>query len=259
VDLLRLAVLTPQLEDIYWRFVKQDYGDYYFFIYDLILQPQKSKVWLALEGEQILGLMLVYDGYMVQLRGNPVAVGALLTGLDLEHLELNAPIDCENEVLSKFPVYSKKETLTLMVLDKGKENLPVTTKVERLGEADFGDVAALMRDSYPAIWSDMTAENVKHLTSPEGTVLFGVKREGKLVAFGSTILSPKIGHVMWLATDKQWRNRGFATSILSTLIQENLNKADKTIIYVMDDNPAAKQLYSKMGFAPYKTYLFLKT
>ncbi len=203
--------------------------------------------------------MLVFDGCMVQLRGTPQAVAKLLDALDLEFVELQAPFECEKEVLAKFPAYQKKGYVTLMTLKSDKETLAVTDKVERLNENDFFAVAQLMKDCYPEIWDDMTAESVKRLTSAEGTMLFGIKQAGKLVAFGSTMATPTISHIIWLATHKQWRRRGYASSILSTMVQQNRSKADKTIIYVMEDNPTAKQLYSKAGFVAYKTYFFLKT
>ena len=58
---------------------------------------------LAFEEEAIVGLMLIYDGSIVQLRGEPEAVRLLLGNLELDAVELQAPIHCEKEVLKKFP------------------------------------------------------------------------------------------------------------------------------------------------------------
>ena len=67
---LKLAVLTSELESRFWNFVTQDYCDYYFFIYDWLPQKDKTQVLLAFEEEAIVGLMLIYDGSIVQLPVN---------------------------------------------------------------------------------------------------------------------------------------------------------------------------------------------
>lgn len=148
---MRLALLTAELEASYWKLVKQDYCDYYFFIYDLLLQKEKTKVSLALDQDRIAGLMLVYDESMVQLRGKPDAVGFLLDSLSLKKVEVQAPISCEAEVLSKFPTYTEKGNLVLMRVEKGSVNYDVTLKPERLHAADAEEVALLMNECYPQL------------------------------------------------------------------------------------------------------------
>ena len=72
--------------------------------------------------------MLIYDGSIVHLRGGPEAVRLLLGNLKLDAVELQAPIDCEKEVLKKFPNYRQKATMILMSLEKGDENVSVSAK-----------------------------------------------------------------------------------------------------------------------------------
>lgn len=50
--------------------------------------------------------MLVYDSYIVQLRGNRLAVKALLDNLNLDRVELQAPMECEDLVLAKYTLKS---------------------------------------------------------------------------------------------------------------------------------------------------------
>lgn len=252
-------LLTQELEPDYWSIVKQDYCDYYFFVYDVLLQRERTKVFLALDREQIAGLMLIYDDRMVQLRGSPETVGFMLGSLSLEHIELETPFDCQEMALSKYPVYKHKESMMLMALERGKENLNVTVQPEHLTAENAEELSSLMRESYPLMWSDMTAENVKKLTSPKETVMLGIRQDGKLVAFGAAILTPNVGLVTWLATREQYRNRGYCTSILSTLVKEGLKEADKMAIHVLDENADANRIYKKVGFEPYKMYFLLDT
>ncbi len=260
VNCLRLALLTQELEPEYWRLVKQDYCDYYFFIYDVLLQPERTKVFLALEREQIAGLMLVYNDFNVQLRGCPEAVGLLLSSLNLAKAEVGAPLDSEEMVLAKYPIYKHKEQLTMMTLEGGEEKLCVTVEPERLASENVDEIAELMRESYPLMWSDMTAETVKTLTSPKELVTLGIRgKDGKLAAFGTAFLTDGVGLVCWLATREQYRGKDYCTSILSSLVKEGLKKADRMAIYILEQNDNAKGIYQKVGFSPYKSYFLLST
>ena len=116
-----------------------------------------------------------------------------------------------------------------------------------------------MRESYPKMWSEISAESVKALIAVKEAVWLGIKQDGKLVAFGYAMLTPKVSHVTWIATSPRHERKGYATSIVSALAKECLAAAEAAIIYVMDDNNAAKGIYCKVGFRPYKSYFFVRT
>ncbi len=259
MNVLRLALLTDDCMDAYMEIVQQDYTDYYFFIYDILLHRDRTKVWLAVESFEIVGLMLIYNGCVVQLRGSPEAVGFLLSSLSLEHVEVVVPADCEDMLLSKFPVYKTKENMTTMRLEKGKENLKTSTVPEKLQLQSADAVAQLMRESYPIMWNEMTAEKVKVSISAKETFLLGIRVDGQLAAFGSAMLTSNVGLVCWLGTSIQYRQRGYCTSILSALVQEGFKLADFMAIHVLEDNLTARRIYEAVGFKPYRSYVLLKT
>jgi ribosomal protein S18 acetylase RimI-like enzyme len=256
---LRLALLTDELLPFYMDLVKHDYVDFYFFIYDVLLQRERTKVWLVIEGEEIVGLMLIYNGSMVQLRGVPEAVGFLLSSLNLENVEVQVPKECEDMVLAKFPVYKTKENVTIMRLEKGTENLKIAVEPEKLNLQNADELAQLMRESYPLMWSEMTGETVKILASPKEAVQIGIRVDDKLVAFGAGLLTEHVGIVTWLGTLEKFRRRGFCTSIISGLIREGLKKADFMAIHVLDENAFAWRIYESLGFKPYRSYVLVKT
>ena len=53
-----------------------------------------------------------------------------------------------------------------------------------------------------------------------------------------------------------YRNRGYATSIVSALAKEIFRKNELALIHVKKDNVAAYNVYKKVGFKPYKKYLY---
>lgn len=243
----------------YMEIVEQDYADYYFFIYDVLLQRERTKVWLAIEREEIVGLILIYNDSMVQLRGSPEAAGFLLSSLSLENVEVQVPRDCMDMLLAKFPVYKNLENVTLMRLEKGKENLKITLEPERLNLQNADELARLMRESYPLMWGEMTGETVKILASPKESVQLGIRVKGQLVAFGTGILTKHVGVVSWLGTSEAFRHRGFCSSVISALVREGLKVADFMAIYVLDENSLARRIYEGVGFRPYRFYVFLRT
>jgi hypothetical protein len=256
---LRLALLTDELMPAYMEIVEQDYTDYYFFIYDVLLQRERTKVWLAIENEEIVGLMLVYNDCMVQLRGSPVAVGFLLSSLSLENVEVQATKDCEDMLLAKFPVYRTKENITLMQLRRGTEKIRITTEPEKLTSENAEELAALMREVYPLMWGEMTGELVKTLTSPKESVRYGIRVDGRLAAFGTGILTRPVGVVSWLGTLEQFRRRGYCTALVSVLVRDGLKSAEFMAIHVLDDNAVAKQIYESVGFRSYRRFVLFKT
>lgn len=256
---MQLAPLTPDLEPQFWSIVKQDYCDYYFFIYDWLLEMERTQIFLALEDDAVAGLMVIYNGSIAQLRGEASAVQLMLTNLTRDVVDVQVPQDCESLLLKKYPAFKLKAHVTLMSLKKGEEQPSIKVEPQRLTVADAQEITALMHESYPEMWSDIPVENVRALMTAKEAVWLGIKWQGKLTSFGYAMLTPKVSHVTWIATCPQFENRGYATSIASALIKECLAASEEAIIYVMDDNAVAKRVYLKTGFRPYKSYFFVKT
>jgi ribosomal protein S18 acetylase RimI-like enzyme len=255
---LQLKALTTELEPPFWNVVEQDYCDYYFFIYDWLLQRAKTKIFLALEADTVTGLMVVYDGSIAQLRGSTQAVDFMLENLPMEVSDVQVPQNCENLLTAKYSNPQLKAHVTLMALNRGMEKTCIKAKLQRLGPSDAIDIAGLMHLSYPKMWSEISAQNIRVLMEAKEAVWLGVKENGDLASFGYAMLTPKVGHVTWIATNPRYENKGYATSVVSALVKECLGVADSAVIYVMDDNEVAKRVYLKVGFKPYRGYFFIR-
>jgi predicted GNAT family acetyltransferase len=252
---LRVVSVDEGFEEAFWNHVNQDPLDYYFFILDLKQRREQTKILLALEGPKVGGLMLVYADYIVQLRGNREAVAMLLDHVDLEKVELQAPLDCGDLVLAKYRPMAKHEMM-LMRLTKGEENIQVKHEPVRLGAEDAERVVEILREGDPEWWGEITVE--KQRERLEKGFWLGIRRDGKLVSVGGTQFVDFATNVSIIATDGPYRNRGFATSVTSALVKEILKKSPVAIIHVLANNAPAVRAYSKVGFKPYKTYLSLR-
>ena len=252
---MKIVIMDERSERIFWDHVNLDPLNYYFFIFDLKQRRDQTKIMLTMEGESIQGLMLVYRDQVVQLRGNREAVKLLLDNLSLEKVEMQAPLDCEDLVLSKYSPKLREEMM-LMYLKRGEENIRVNTVPVRLGVDDAEQVLGLMRRADPTWWGDLQMEFVQKALKE--AICFGIKQDSKLVSLGITRLVEFGSNISAVATHEQYRNRGYATSIVSTLVREILKVSSTALIHVISDNAPAVRTYSKVGFKPYKTYLSIR-
>jgi ribosomal protein S18 acetylase RimI-like enzyme len=255
VKTLKVVSIDEGLEQTFWNHVNRDPLDYYFFILDLKERRDKTKILLAVENGKVEGLMLIYADCIVQLRGTRKAVERLLDSVDLEQAELQAPLDCEDLVNTKYQPLIRYE-LILMRLQRGEENIHITHQPVRLGIDDTDQVAQIMREADPEWWGDVTAEQQKERI--ESTFFLGIKRDNRLVSLGNTRFEELGSNIGVIATDKNHRGLGYATSIVSALTQEILKRSSTALIHVVSKNELAKHVYTKVGFKPYKHYLLVR-
>jgi ribosomal protein S18 acetylase RimI-like enzyme len=183
-------------------------------------------------------------------------VKALLEHVNFEKVELQAPPDCEDIVCNRFKP-RVQQNMVLMNMKKGEENIQITTPLVKLGVNDAEDVADLLRRCDPEWWGEVTADIAKK--SLEAAYCLGIKQNNRVVSVGYTRFVDFASNISVVATDERYRNKGYATSIVSALVQEIFNHSPIAIIHVIADNTPAVRAYSKVGFKPYKTYLSIRT
>ncbi len=256
---MRAVKLAPQWENKFWTYVYQDPLDYYFFIFDWANKQDQTTIYLALdEANEITGLLLLYRGSSIaQLRGSPQAAELLVEFLSTNLVEVSASLSCRDILLKRFTAPRLVETIILMSLKKGQEQLSLTVTPVPLLIEDAEAASQLMRSAYPAHWGNVTMESLQSIY--DETVWFGIKDGSRLAAIGVASKTDKGSHIIFIATDTAYRNRGFATSIVSTLSEQILQKAQTALIFVVKGNEAAKRTYMKVGFKPYKEYIYLAT
>jgi predicted GNAT family acetyltransferase len=254
-DNLKVVSVYNGYEQAFWNHVNPDPLDYFFFILDLKQHPENTKILLAIEGEKIQGLMLVYSDLVVQLRGKREAVEKLLDHINLEKIDIQAPLDCEDLVTRKYNPQIRHE-LILMTLKKGDEKLQIKEKPVRLGPEDAFEITNLMKEADPEWWGEITPENRRQ--SLEETFWVGFKHNGRIVSVGNARFNELGCNVGIIATDERYRNMGYATSIVSTLVEEILKRSPAALIHVLSENAPAIRVYSKVGYRPYKRYLLMR-
>jgi len=252
---LKIVPLEDSHEQDFWNHVNRDPLDFYFFIFDMKQRHKKAQVSLALEGRKVEGLMLIYARHIVQLRGSRRPMKALFNRVDLEEVELQAPLDCEDIILRNYKVWLRYEII-LMQLRKGEENVRINHAPVKLGVDNVEEVVDLLRKADPEVWGDLDTEQQK--ANWKDATLVGIKQRDRLASVGLTRVVDFASNIGAIATDERYRNMGFATSVVSSLVQEILKNSPIALIHVREDNAPAVRVYSKVGFKPYKQYLMIR-
>jgi len=254
---MKIVSLDSTLEPLFWKHVYLDIPDYYFFILDMKHDRDKVKITLALnQQDSIQGIMMVYRDYVIPLRGNTEAVKTLINGLNAEKIEMTMPAECRHLALPSRYDMKKTIDLTLMALRKGEETPKIKHDLVRLTAADAEDIATLMRTSDPSWWSEIKAEQIAQRMATR--LWLGIRVNEKLVSIGGATLDEWGSCINTVATHENYRGRGYATSIVSALVEQMLRHSNLALIYVETENTPAVRAYTKAGFKPYKKYIVIR-
>ncbi len=252
---IQIVNLDDESEDIFWNHVEKDPLEYFFFIMDWKYQKEDTKILMAMEGDLVRGMMVIFKDSVVQVRGDRGAVEALLDQLHLSEIEMMAPMESEDLVLQRFDPGIKKEML-IMRVDRGSENILKEHEPFELRMKDAEQVAMIMRESLPDWWGQTTAESIRNRMKKK--LWMGCKAGDDVVSLGNAFLEETASIVGVVATHEKHRNKGYATSVISGLLERIFKKHDRVIIHVLKDNFPAIRTYEKVGFKPHKTYLLVK-
>jgi len=166
-------------------------------------------------------MMLIFRQQIVQLRGSCKPIKALLEKTDLENIELLALEQHKQDILDKYTPTESHEMM-LMTLHEGGERLQIDHPVVKLAASDAEQIAHIMKDADPETWGMVTSQQIVDEIRSE--IWLGIKVNEELVSIGKARLSEWGGHIGAIATHEAHRNRGYATSMVSELVKQILEK-----------------------------------
>ncbi len=255
---MKVLSLDSHLEPLFWQHVHQDIPHHYFFILDMKHDRASTKILLALsEQDCIEGMMMIFEERIVQLRGSVEAAKALLAQLDIEKVEIQGLEEHKALILEKFKKTKRTLEIILMTLRKGEETLHIRHPVVKLSTADAKDIAALMRHGNPEWWADATPKKIADRVRER--LWLGIRVNGQLVSIGGARIDEWGSNIATVVTYETHRNKGYATSIVSALVDQILQKSNLALIHVEKGNAPAIRAYTKVGFKPYRRYFVART
>ena len=228
--------------------------DYRRFMSDWKHEKQDTEILMAIEDGEIEGLMLVCRKSKVHLRGSRDAIVSLLNHLDLEEFDLIAPVECKDLILERYEPRICEE-MYMMCVNRGEERISKVHEPVKLTPEDADQMSRLMRES-DHVWAHMTTEKV--VETMNWSFWLGIRRNRKIVSIGKITFNEYGSVVGVVTTDEQHRSRGYATSVVSALVEEVLQRYNKVLVFVPTNNQPAIHIYEKIGFRPYMTYLFVR-
>lgn len=250
---MKVLSLNPDVEPLFWDHVYQDVPHYYFFILDMHHDRASTEIFLVLdEQDHIQGMMMVYSKRIVQFRGGVAAVKALLPQVTIKKVEIQGLPEHKPIICKKFTKMDKAFDLILMTVKRGDNALYTTHAVERLTTGDAHHIATLMRQGDPAWWGDITAEDIA--SRMDKRLWMGIRIKNQLVSIGGATVDAWGSNVNTVVTHKDHRNKGYATAVVSKLVDHILKTSDIALIHVESDNQPALKAYQKVGFTCYKKY-----
>ena len=250
---MKVLPLDSKLEPLFWKHVYQDIPHHYFFILDMKRDRSSTKILLALNQEnRIDGMMLIYRQSIVQLRGSVEAARTLLAQLDLKKVEIQGLEEHRDLIFDRFGKPKKTLELILVILRRGAETLQIKHPVFKLSTADTEEIAALMRHGDPEWWGEITSKQIAERMNER--LWLGIKVDGEMISIGGATVDVWGSNINTVVTHEKHRNKGYATSIVSALVEQILRKSNLALIHVESNNPPAIRAYTKVGFKPYKKY-----
>jgi len=173
----------------------------------------------------------------------------------LEKVELLALEQHKQEILKKYKPTVSYEII-LMTLHEGEEKIQKNHPVVPLYASDVEQIAPIMNNADLETWGTVTSQQI--VEEMQNVIWVEIKVERELVSIGKARLTEWGGHIGVIATHEAHRNRGYATSVVSKLVKQIMEKQSIAMIYVNSNNLPAIRAYKKVGFKPYRTYFYVK-
>ena len=264
--MLEIVELDESLEKSFWDYVLRDIPRYFFFILDLKQYPERCKFLIALDDGIIVGICLIWNNHIAQIRSeDPEVIEALFMSIpdDIPIDEITFEDPHKDLLLKLAPNPKKKIAMHRMILDKqrmvlNKEKmiprykLDNSLKQRKLDSNDVDMIVELMRASDPVFWGDFSDERLRFDASQNYIGLFDGE---KLVSYTLSWIDETAAIVSIVSTHPDYQNKGLATYLVNEAVHKLMEHTDIGLIHVRVDNPAAIKVYSKVGYEVYMTYL----
>jgi len=245
VKLMTIVPLNKNVENRMFEYMNQDRISHFYTIYDLKNLREKTLIWVALSNNNVVGYMIEYDKRILTLRGHHECAISLLGNSSLTTPLFNIEtkhLSAVNRLFEPTEPADKMTTgliTTFTTMKTTREGFTPNTqhKVQELNKENVQEIIDLL-DTEEQRAQDMLRG-----------IAFGIFKGNKLVSLAA---SPEIledlAIIRGVQTAPEERNKGYATSVCSALVQRLHKHRKEVFLFVSKDNPAAIKVYKKIGF-----------
>jgi hypothetical protein len=246
-EAIKTVPLNENIENCLFAFMNNDRISHFYDIYDLTHLKGKTRAWVALLDNKLVGYMFEYDRRIITMRGNEDCITPLLQYTDLTTPIFNIEPQHLAAVTKLFEPTKPPDKMT-----KGKITTFLTMKTtpNTLPPVIKHNVRKLTKEDAQAL-AELLGADIQRAHDMLRGIGYGIFKGNKLVASAA---SPEIlgdlAIIRGVHTAVEERNKEYATSVCSALVQELNEQGKDVILYVSKDNPPALKVYKKIGFKP---------
>jgi len=246
-DRLRSIRVTSNNETFFYDYIKNNFAEYFFFHVDYAQYPESTEIYMALDNEEkIQGMVLIWKNRRIQLRGTAVSLEFLLNGKSYNPISITG-FDNHKKLISKFfPDYKKEIALYRMGLKKGDQKDFEKYKFQKLNESYREEITSLMRIADPIFWG---LNNPEDILIDENNIWYGIMKKKDLICIVGLWKYESIGYIAVVGTHPDYWNRGYASSLISSTLNELFQDKEQCFITVRMANAPAIHTYKKLGFS----------
>lgn len=253
---MKVVSLNEKWEPQLLNYINEHFPDNYNFVKVFKRNPRDIQVYIVTDEKKcLLGYSSIYYHKFAYLGGTKEAIEALIPKLSNNIFLFNTPAIYKEVILQKYNNIEKTGEDMVMLLTTSDYIPFETSKPVELKEMQREDILRLMKAADPEEWKDITLEEIPF---NKNWIWLGIFFNKKLISVGGGNVSDRFGAISYLATDSNYRNRGYATSIISYLANYLLSKVPLVLVMRRANNAISKQVYQKIGFKPFRTYFWIK-
>ena len=243
---LRSVQVNQNNEAKFFRHIKDNFSKYFFFHVDYAQYPENTEIYMALDqNDDIHGLLLIWKGQRIQLRGSTNSIEMLLRNKKYNPISITG-FDAHKRIIAKyFPDHTKEIAMYRMEMDR--ENFKDHEKYpfEILSDSHKEEIASFMNVTDPVFWGSRQPEDI---TIDENNIIYGIFENNRLISFTSFWKYENVGYITIVGTHPDYWNKGYASSLVSSALNYLFHDKEKCFITVRVKNPPAIHTYEKLGF-----------
>lgn len=159
-------------------------------------------------------------------------------------------------IREKFP-NGKTNFENAMIVRRGEEKLSISFPVEKISENVALEYTRFLAPEDYTLSNELIETNRGFLRA--GLAYGAFNDKGKLQSTANALIKlPYVWVIAGVETLPQYRKRGLATSIVSTILKEAFRSTDTVMLFVNNDNLEAIRVYEKLGFRKFADFLELQ-
>ena len=246
IENLRSVLVDQNNEAKYYSYIKDNFAEYFFFHVDYAQYPENTEIYMALdEKDNIHGLLLIWKGQRVQLRGSTNSIEMLLKYKDYNPISITG-FEAHKQLIAKyFPDYTKEIAMYRMEMNRENHKSYEKYSFEVLSDSHKEEIASFMNVTDPVFWGSRQPEDI---TIDENNIFYGIFENNRLISITSFWKYENVGYITIVGTHPDYWNKGYASSLVSSALKYLFQDKDKCLITVRVKNPPAIHTYEKLGF-----------